>query len=378
MDPERTFGVEIECVSKIDRPELASKIAEAVAAFGHTCSESGWHRNTDGTNFTHWEVKTDSTVHTHNPNEYPFDRIEIVSPILKGNHGLAVLKAVCGVTETYCTANKTCGLHIHHGILPTDNIGNIIIGWLRAEDTIYQCIPKSRREGNYAVPLKKKATYPRPRYTRRGRIRSGSGNPRTFTIPERIDDPATWWSSNIASRQVGLNLESYWMRGTIEVRAAAGTVEYTKISNWAKVTQKLIVRASLTPQHFSEGINNLAAALCGAVVVVGIGPSGDFNPSRNCGRGYAFWRLLESDEPLDIHQLELNVALTFGKDTSFGQNRVKKALALAKKSGYVVTKTRDGRANIEYPQVTRIEEVYFEPDEVVWLRGRHRRFREVV
>lgn len=378
MVPERTFGIEIECVSKISPNALAGQIGDSLDSFGHSCISTGFQRNTDGNNFSQWFVKTDSTVHTHDMVRWPYDHIEIVSPILQGEDGLKVLKAVCQVTEQYCTANKTCGLHVHHGIPSSNELGNIVIGWLRAEDTIYECLPKSRREGSYAMPLKKRATLPKIRRTRRGRIssRQPTGE-RKFNIPDKITNPAEWWQSTIADRKVGLNLESYWLRKTIEVRCAAGTVEFLKIKNWSTVTQRLIIQASKNPIYFQEGIENLAAALSDAVEVIGTGPSGDFHPSPNCGRGHAFWRLLESNEPLDIDELVWEVAERFGKDAQYGINRVKKAINLARKSGYVVERIGN-RCSINYPQLVKIKQIYFEPDDVTWLRQRHQMFREVL
>jgi hypothetical protein len=60
-----------------------------------------------------------------------------------------------------------------------------------------------------------------------------------------------------------MNLESYWVRGTIEIRAAAGTVEFEKIAHWADLTQRLITRSCSARgyRNFSEGIDNLTMAL---------------------------------------------------------------------------------------------------------------------
>jgi len=244
MEANRSYGIEIECLSKKCRMTITAKIQRAFnrANSTHTAvNGEAWNEDTE--NVTVWSVKTDNSIRTES--DYPYN-VEITSPILYGDDGLVALKIVCSVLKTCCKVNTSCGLHIHHGLLRTDDPINILIGWLRIENTLYKCLPMSRK-GHFSRMLS-------------SRINKDI----TRAAIEELG-LLEWWEHRLGGRYFGLNLESIWIYDTVEVRAAAGTINYEKIANWAEVSQQILARASRNPFIFQEGIDNVIATITGTV-----------------------------------------------------------------------------------------------------------------
>lgn len=211
MENNRTYGIEFEVISQITRNKLANKIMAAFAEnnIDHTVSIEGYGHSTDGTNFTNWILKTDSSINTFRTHPHG---IELVSPVLKGEAGLKAVKIAAEVLDTYCTVNRSCGLHVHHGVTRTEMI-NTCKAWAKAEITVLDCLPPSRRSNPYSR-------------------RWGLSN-FTNSAYERIRD----------NRYVTLNLQSYALRSTLEFRCAAGTTSSRKAVNWILFTQGFVVAA---------------------------------------------------------------------------------------------------------------------------------------
>lgn len=240
MNENRTFGVEMEMASKVSAAEMAQRLTEAFALAGinHQASSSCYTHNTDGANRTVWVCKPDSSINTSAG--FPH-KMEVVSPVLKGRDGMAALKLVCGyiTNKRLAKINTSCGLHVHHGVRE-DELVPAIKAWKKIEDTVYEAMPPSRKFNHFCRKLSM-----------------------------RVDDLTSYaalrsrWLARENSRYRGFNLESYWMRGTIEFRCAAGTHEFLKVRNWVLVTQMVIDRA-VAGATFSAGIDALCAVLNGA------------------------------------------------------------------------------------------------------------------
>jgi len=242
MNANRTFGVEMELCSKLNQYEMAAQLNQAFAEAGisHTAVSSQYTHNTDGTNRTRWVCKPDASIGEYGmPTGFPYG-VEVVSPVLKGWEGMNALKVVCKhITNNHLAKiNTSCGLHVHHGVTAAETVP-AIKAWKKVEETIYEAMPHSRKDN---------------RFCRKLRL--------------QVDDLNTYselrsrWLTVEHSRYRGFNLESYWMRGTIEFRCAAGTHEYTKVRNWVFVTQMIIDRA-VAGADFQPGIDNLVATLAG-------------------------------------------------------------------------------------------------------------------
>lgn len=218
MNSRRTYGIEMEMVGSISHAAIAQRIREAFqnAGINHTCTATGWQQNRDGANHTMWIVKTDSSISTLS--NYPF-QVEVVSPVLKGTDGFKALRIVTDVLNTCAKVNSSCGLHIHHGINAMEDLRRLVKAWFRLEEALFQIVPESRKNNRYCQRWA--AWYHAP----------------VITDDETVRD---WHNRHIAERYSALNLESYWIRGTVEFRFHSGTIDYDKIVNWTVATQALV------------------------------------------------------------------------------------------------------------------------------------------
>jgi hypothetical protein len=254
MDEKRTFGVEIECHSKVDRYEMANMIKTALHFSGyenHEVRATGYGHELDGSNFTRWVVKTDSSVHgtraqynrgfTHN--------IEVVSPVLKGKEGLKLMEIASNVVNKYATVSKTCGLHIHHGAKAKE-VKVSINNWRKHEEHFFSMLPTSRRSNGFC---RKYSSYSNMRWINNG------------------ESVRNWFKKTIVSsvgtmsaRYAAMNIESFLLRSTLEFRLHSGTTEFKKIKNWIILTQAFVNKAALLKDEdrmdFDSFLNKLGVS----------------------------------------------------------------------------------------------------------------------
>lgn len=244
MNEERTFGIEMETLCKNPRQWVAEQLNVVLQPFGHTASAQPYHHGTNSRNLTHWEVKPDGSVSQGATPEYRYDA-EIVTPVLKGNEGLQVLKAVCTwlVSSHAFKVSKVCGLHVHHGVSARE-LNALAKTWVKIEGVVMNCLPGSRKGNRYCKPWKN-------RYAR------GSE-----TMLEELG-AMQWYSRYLFNdRYYNLNFASYSMRGTVEFRCAAGSFEYEKISQWLLCTQAIIEASKLSvPAETFTEVSQLATWL---------------------------------------------------------------------------------------------------------------------
>lgn len=221
----RTYGIEIEMASKTDRHTLAIAIQIAFdrAGINHTCTYGNYMHNTDGLNTTRWEVQTDGSIQTTESHPH---RIEIVSPVLRGQAGLSILKVVCDVANQHGKINRSCGLHVHHGIDNWDHITAVSHAYSQFQNVIYRGLPPSRTTGRFAQKWPD------------GPIQTQISHAKRY-------------------RYTGLNLCSFALRKTIEFRCAGGSTEFEKISNWVLFTQGLVEAAIAGKDRPTSDIDGL-------------------------------------------------------------------------------------------------------------------------
>lgn len=236
MDENRTYGIEIELHSRIERSELARRIERAFrdAGINHHCATAGYRHDTDQTNFHYWYVQSDSSItrssnsaitHSHGVGA------EVVSPILKGQSGLKALEIVCSVIDNDdFRVSTTCGLHVHHGVTLSEKIWQFINSWIDCEKHFLKIVPPSRQNNHYSRPW---AVHFRD--TRWDR--SSSSEMPYATAQTNI---SAWTSSNLESRYASVNMKSISLRNTIEFRMHSGTTEFKKIKNWIIITQSFL------------------------------------------------------------------------------------------------------------------------------------------
>jgi hypothetical protein len=211
------YGVEIECYIQGTQNTLERKLTEA----GLNSAFEGYNHNTSN----YWKITTDASLETKYSDRNNFNNVEIVSPILFGEAGLAQLKKVCEVVKTMNgKINTKAGLHIHHAC--KDGHGGLKLAVMAAliyrqyQEDFDKMLPVSRRSCNYAQHLESSDF---ERYKR-------------FIRADHISD------DQMARRRV-VNVYAYARHGTCEFRQHSGSVDYTKISNWIKITRHVMIQA---------------------------------------------------------------------------------------------------------------------------------------
>lgn len=229
LKTERTFGVELEGFG-IARHNVVQLLIGAGITNVQTAYYSD-HGNTDK-----WKIKQDCSIQGENG-------FEVVSPILRGNEGLAQLKIVMDtLIANGARVNKSTGVHVHFGVgdwgLP--QFRNLFARYVKYEQAIDSFMPPSRRNNNYCRPLT----------TIGGAIQNIGMN--GVGIKNVVEAKWHSWKNvkNLTqysdyfgrSRYFKLNLQSFWSHGTIEFRQHSGSFEFGKVCRWIELTGAMIAQ----------------------------------------------------------------------------------------------------------------------------------------
>lgn len=170
---------------------------------------------------------------------------ELVSPILTGTRGLVQLYEVFQLLRKFpeIQVNETCGFHVHHGVAP-ENFGNgELFQLLRLvaifENYIYLLLPENRRHAETCRPLEIDLY---EWFRRDGSERRAPLVKSLWYSPENRDDAKTPRHRKLhPTRYHGLNLHSYWYRGTIEFRYYPSVLDQPEeLMQWIIFTQFLV------------------------------------------------------------------------------------------------------------------------------------------
>jgi hypothetical protein len=126
------FGIEIEAFNV-----GMSQLATALRAAGINVEVENYNH----TNRNHWKIVTDGSIQ----GERAF---ELVSPVLKGEAGIAQVKKVCDVLESIgAKVNKSCGMHVHFDArqMQINDWRNLYKNYIILENEIDAIMPASRR-----------------------------------------------------------------------------------------------------------------------------------------------------------------------------------------------------------------------------------------
>jgi len=205
----KEFGVEFEAYN-VSKAILRDKLIAA----GIQCESEGYNHTTRN----HWKIVSDGSL-TGN------ETFELVSPILKGESGLAELMKVCNVLNK-CGAkvNKSCGTHVHLNAsgFSLEQWKRIYINYGRLEKVIDGFMPESRRADNN--------TYCK-----------GFRSVQNFeTQIKNAQDLQKIENLLLNSRYWKVNPQSYSRHRTCEFRQHAGTTDFVKISSWIRFLSNLI------------------------------------------------------------------------------------------------------------------------------------------
>lgn len=204
-----TFGVELEVISPVDHDTLRAKLAAA--------------------GFNGWRVMSDGSLNGGGA--------EVVSPVLKGEEGIAALNSVTRLLKSLgCTADLSCGMHVHVGArdFSSNALRNVAFSFLGAEQHFDSIVPPSRRANRYA----------------RSNVSTVRGNTgdllsaRSASTMARVMNGG--WSTQHYNnyRYHKLNFQSFALHGTIEFRQHAGTVEADKACAWVRLVTGFVAAAA--------------------------------------------------------------------------------------------------------------------------------------
>ncbi len=170
---------------------------------------------------------------------------ELVSPILSGLKGLAQVYNALLLLQEFpeIQVNETCGFHVHHGV-DLETFGNQELFRLMRivsifEDYIFYLLPEERRRSETCRPLKIDLY---EWYRRNGARKDPPLVKSLWYSSENLDDPETPKHRKLhPTRYHGLNLHSYWYRGTIEFRYFPSLLEQPEeLMQWIIFTQFLV------------------------------------------------------------------------------------------------------------------------------------------
>ncbi len=235
IDSKMTFGVELEFLSKLNGTEInevltALELDHPVRGDGNTYSSHG-----HSISYANWNVTYDcSLTSTATFN----NKMEIVSPILKGKKGLAELKKVMESLDGLATRrlvkiNKSCGTHVHHGNFPGDfDVPKFINNYSNHQVNIDKLVARSRQNNRNTYC---RAVTPSSHMSSRGTINYNH------------------------NRYNNVNLNHYLSRGCIELRQHQGTLLFNKVASWVVLGQSLIKKQETISEDF--GIVNFLESL---------------------------------------------------------------------------------------------------------------------
>lgn len=271
----QTYGFEIESFGLTEQ-ELRTALTGLVGYRGETTTYSGhfgYHqsglRSHENGRQNVWASERDGSIRNTAGRGIAH---EVVSPVIKGREGLAMVKRVMkSLSRAGAKVNKSTGLHITYGVrncsarvrrMSARNLAQRIGRMVDAYDYFYggafcRLVSPSRRVGSPNA-----TTYaPRVRYTARTPNTYGTGTKNHYT--------------NMMSYGVGrgvVNLGKFLSKGIVEFRQHNGTLNGTKIENFALLLHKLLSWA-LNDEHPNNGcdIRSFPPTLNGLMDMVNVG-----------------------------------------------------------------------------------------------------------
>jgi len=172
----------------------------------------------------------------------PSGGFEINTSPASGDLFLAQIREICDALD-YADAEVTsaCGCHVHADArdLSHMEIRKLMLLWDNIEAGIYAMIPSYRRESHYCEPCASKytaymTTQPLSSKEVRQHVNRAVYGRLDRSLPRMKKDK---YNSN---RYAGLNLHSWFHRGTVELRVPPGSVDPTEISRWAMLLGYLL------------------------------------------------------------------------------------------------------------------------------------------
>lgn len=205
---EITFGVEIECYVRAG--------SVVVGAYHNGIPVPGFPAG--------WTAMRDSSLGIRRGR----DAVEFVSPILKGADGLNQVKAVLAkLRELDASVDRRCGFHVHVGFtgdaVALERLTTLVANH---EKAIYAATgTKNRERGAYSASIQRAFTGTQFRQTPNGLEIVGAAADERYRLLNL---------TNLARRT----------KPTVEFRAFAGTLNFSKIVAYVRICVGLVERAA--------------------------------------------------------------------------------------------------------------------------------------
>lgn len=206
------WGIEIECLSRLDNERLALKILP----------------NKDVVNITY-----DGSLR---PYEEYTNKAEIRCCVEDTPLQWEKLKSMCDELQKHCIVNRSCGLHVHYDMREErkDVVRNTALRLFKMQPLLYAVNPKYRKDG-YVEKI-----------DGRGR-RNFSKYRSNYEVDTLISD----------GRYYGINVESLSDHNTLEVRIHAGTIDGDKIIRWVNLLRGIVNAPMKTINEFEISAQHL-------------------------------------------------------------------------------------------------------------------------
>lgn len=238
---DRTFGVEIELLSRYGYETLSTILTEKLGPHGMSFRQASWNDRSN-----RWRVKSDSSLSA--PRGYT--GIEIVTPVLQGQEGYdkleLLLKLFADINlrasqlgeEPVFKINASCGLHVHWGVSDwrIKHFRNLFKRYCKFEYAIDKIMPNSRRRNNGRYCESVVDRFTSTQYVEVVQMEQA------FREIDRTRS-ARKLQQKIGTRYVKLNIESFWTHGTIEFRHHSGSFDLQKITAWLFLTGSMVKAA---------------------------------------------------------------------------------------------------------------------------------------
>jgi hypothetical protein len=267
---DRTFGIEIE--AHLPEGKTKGQLADMIRRrTGLPARVEGYSHNTAA----HWKLTTDGSL------DDDYDKsVEIVSPILRGDAGLAEARKVAEVVEAFgCWVDVKCGLHVHVGgsDLSVDELRKVAVNFVHSESAFDVIMPPSRRKdmnsfiqsnrtafgGAYENEAINKAIDAYGKADTRDKLIYAVSY---CTDREYHTDRCSILQWRATARYRKLNMLPLLRLGTIEFRQHGGTVNPDKICNWVELCVAFIEisrksqprkRTAMRPQNVAKELSVL-------------------------------------------------------------------------------------------------------------------------
>ena len=249
---KRTFGVEFELfIPYTNIRALQKKYPQLHVDWIKEDSYPAYVRNEEDVveqllsmiGLSHWNLHEDGSI---DPGQTPAISIEVVTPILQGEKGIAEVKKFCDFFSTFGKVNNSCGTHVHvdgkdfkQKNKAAERLTLALLHYSSLEKVFDSLVHASRR--------KNKAYYAQ-----------GPGDEEEIIqrykslIQEDSQSLIKILSHLGPGRYAKLNLQSLQKHGTLEFRQLQGTLNATLIVNWIKIVTAFVDMIIKTEKDFKE------------------------------------------------------------------------------------------------------------------------------